>query len=367
MIGGFDTFNAICETFEAAIAEANRYNTMRDPFTGLPLPKGHVYITGLQLNALRDLSQNQKWGGEPWDPKATVDKDQTVLGFVLRMMAAGIDVRLLLWMPTTVQKNKPAPFEALAAEHWSIAAAVQDFDNQLSSPHPPGPGVGGRGIVALDLRTAGPTGAALHQKLIVVRVGAVNVAYCGGIDLAFSRRDFGRSFNKPHGFGDWQSGDTTPRPKDGWPKQKDLGGDRGAGYPKSYPVWDPGRFPEDLPANVYGKGHRFWHDQHLELKGPIVATLEQQFVERWVLDSRVFKFDRTLLSGVIIRCRSRIPARMGACTRFRQLLPSRQPAMPRSRCGGPFLSARTSRRDPSNAGSSRSWPGSRRPSRRQAS
>jgi phosphatidylserine/phosphatidylglycerophosphate/cardiolipin synthase-like enzyme len=74
------------------------------------------------------------------------------------------------------------------------------------------------------------------------------------------------------------------------PKQKQLGG--GAGYPKSYPVWTTGRYPEDLVAKVYGKQYRFWHDHHLELKGPIVATLEQQFVERWVLDSRVYKFDR---------------------------------------------------------------------------
>jgi phosphatidylserine/phosphatidylglycerophosphate/cardiolipin synthase-like enzyme len=280
MIGGFETFNAVRETFEAAIADANA----RTAATGQS--KGHVYITGLQLNALRDLSENQTWRGQPWNPQATVEKDQTVLGFVLRMMAADIDVRLLLWMPTTMQANWPAPFGPLAAEHWSIAAAIQDFDDKL--------GARGRGIVALDLRTAGPTAAALHQKLIVVRVGGVNVAYCGGIDLAFSRRDFGRLYNLPSGAGDWQSGDSTPLSEAGWPKQKDLGPVPGKapGYPTGFPVWKKGRFPEDLPAAVYGKGNRYWHDHHLELKGPIVTTLEQQFAERWMLDGGVFKFDR---------------------------------------------------------------------------
>jgi phosphatidylserine/phosphatidylglycerophosphate/cardiolipin synthase-like enzyme len=281
MIGGYDTFDAIRATFEAAIEDANARSV---PPGG---SKGHVYITGLQLNALRDLSPIQAWGGDrPWSSKTIVDKDQTVLGFVLRMIAA-IDVRLLLWMPTTVQGYS---FQQLAYEHWDIAAAIQDFNAELACF----PG-GGSGIVALDLRTASPTGAALHQKLIVVRVGAVNVAYCGGIDLAFTRRDFGRKWNLPGGAGDWQSGDTTPAPEAGWPHQRYLGRDPGAapGYPTSYPKWSKGRFPEDLPANVYGKGSRFWHDHHLELKGPIVTTLEQQFAERWMLDGRVFKFDRS--------------------------------------------------------------------------
>lgn len=273
MIGGHDTFNAMCETFEAAIAEANRD-------TGAA--KGHVYLTGLKVNALRDLDPGR---AQPWDPSAVVERDQTVLGFVLRMMAAGIDVRMLLWTPTTDQTDAAPELQPLVAEHVSIAAAVQDFDRQLGGK--------GRGIVALDSRTARPESAALHQKAIVVRVGAVNVAYCGGIDLAFSRRDFGRDTG-PHGIGDWQSGAQIPRPKDGWPQQKHLGGQTcvTVGYPRDYPVWDSGRFPEALPQQVYGRGNRHWHDQHLELRGPVVATLEQQFAERWALHGDVRVFDR---------------------------------------------------------------------------
>src|SRR5947208_2680379 len=107
-----------------------------------------------------------------------------------------------------------------------------------------------------SLPTASRTGGPLRQKLNVVRVGAVNVAYCGGIGLAFTRRDFGRKWNLPGGAGDWQSGDTTPAPEAGWPHQRCLGRDPGAapGYPTSYPRWSKGRFPEALPANVYGKG-----------------------------------------------------------------------------------------------------------------
>ncbi len=53
--------------------------------------------------------------------------------------------------------------------------------------------------------------------------------------------------------------------------------------------------PEVLPANVYGRDNQHWHDHHLQLEGPIVATLEQQFAERWIRDgtggARVFDRD----------------------------------------------------------------------------
>lgn len=283
MVGGFATMNAIRDTFEAAIADAF---AQRD--RGVPAGKrGHVYIADWQFNALRDLSTTNPWGGYPWDPRTTVLRDQTALGFVVRMMSAGIVVRLLLWMPTTAQRES---LKNLADEHWSVAAAVQDHNNRLVPPTDPP-----LGAVALDLRTAAPLAAALHQKAIVVRVGAVNRAFCGGVDLAFTRRDFGLGQGMAIATGDWQSGDTSPLPRDGWPKQSPP---PAGGYPH-YPYIDDGRFPEDLPANVYGKGFRYWHDHHLMLQGPVVATLEAQFAERWMLDTdgRVYLFDRKSTIG----------------------------------------------------------------------
>jgi phosphatidylserine/phosphatidylglycerophosphate/cardiolipin synthase-like enzyme len=282
MIGGDLTLIAIRETLEKAVAEAEKLAASKPPGQ-----RGHVYIADWQFNALRDLSSpssDHPWGNSPWNPKLKVQKDQTALGFVLRMMSVGIVVRLLLWMPTTTQRLS---LKNQADEHWSVAAAVQDYNETLQRVLKP---MQPLGVVMLDLRTAAPLSASLHQKMIAVRVGAVNVAYCGGVDLAFTRRDFGLAGVRAIGGGDWQSGKTIPLSGAGWPQQAGLVG----GYP-SFPYMRDGQFPEDLPENVYGSGYRHWHDQHLQLEGPIVATLEQQFAERWILDTngRVYLFNRT--------------------------------------------------------------------------
>jgi phosphatidylserine/phosphatidylglycerophosphate/cardiolipin synthase-like enzyme len=204
-------------------------------------------------------------------------------------MSAGIVVRMLLWMPTTTQATT---MKNLAAEHWSVAAAVQDANNALQKQWGISQPIG---VVALDLRTASPLSASLHQKMIAVRVGAVNTAFCGGVDLAFTRRDFGLEGTQAIGIGDWQSGSTIPIPSQGWPKQSPP---PASGYP-SFPSWNTGQFTEDLPANVYGSGNRHWHDHHLQLHGPIVASIEQQFAERWIIDTggRVYVFSRGSVIG----------------------------------------------------------------------
>ncbi|MCS5692967.1 hypothetical protein NZK33_13380 [Cyanobium sp. FGCU-6] len=290
MVGGYLTFTAICSAFESAIADAQAQAENDVP----PGQRGHVYIADWQFNALRDLSTGNPWGGGPWNPSTTVAKDQTALGLVIRMMAAGINVRILLWMPTSFQRRS---MTNLADEHWSVAAAVQDYNASLQSLWQLNQPIG---VVALDLRTAAPLAASLHQKMIAVRVGQVNIAFCGGVDLAFTRRDFGLSGSQSIGSGDWQSGSTIPLSSAGWPKQSPPPTGSYPDYPyKGSPLLDDGQFPEDLPEKVYGSGYRHWHDQHLQLQGPVVATLEQQFAERWIMDTngRVYTFNRNSTIG----------------------------------------------------------------------
>ena len=286
MVGGFAAMNAIKKAFLAALDDAANQAKNGVP----PGQRGHVYIADWQFNALRDLSSTNPWGGRQWDSTTTVASDETALGLVVRLMSAGIGVRLLLWEPTTAQRR--LALTSLADEHWSVAAAVQDHNRTLQQSWKLDEPIG---VAALDLRIGAPWAAALHQKAIVVRVGAVNAAFCGGVDLAYTRRDFGRSATAFIGTGDWQSGDTTPLPADGWPHQDPPpeGGYPAYPYPGS-PLLDDGRFPEDLPADVYGPGFRYWHDHYLQLAGPIVTTLEQQFAERWIMDSngRVYVYDR---------------------------------------------------------------------------
>jgi len=282
LLGGFAAMNAIRDVLEAAIDDASVQAARGVP----PGQRGHVYVADWQFNGLRDLSENNPWRGEPWNPSTTVTRDQTGLGLIVRLMAAGIKVRMLLWLPTTLQRL--FALKALADEHWSVAAAVQDHNATLQREWALAEPLG---VAALDLRTASPIAASLHQKMLAIRVGAVNAAFCGGVDLAFTRRDFGRATDKLIGIGDWQSGDTIPLPSAGWPRQVPP---PAGGYP-AFPYTDDGRFPEDLPGNVYGHRFRHWHDHHLKLEGPIVATVEQQFAERWIIDAngRVYLFDRS--------------------------------------------------------------------------
>jgi hypothetical protein len=60
----------------------------------------------------------------------TAGKDQTALGLVVRMMSAGIVVKLLLWMPAGIQSKMVSN---LADEHRAVAAAVQDHNSNLQA------------------------------------------------------------------------------------------------------------------------------------------------------------------------------------------------------------------------------------------
>lgn len=296
LIGGYEAMSAMRESLEAAIAQAKQGK------------KGYVYIADLQLSPLRDLSEDNPWDiqNRPWNESDSAKKDQTVLGFILRLMQAGITVRILLWLP--IKASIVAGIGPLMSDHIYIAEVVNKECERLSKSDP---SAKDRGIVALDMRVASPITSTHHQKMMVIRVGEVNVAYCGGVDLAFTRRDAPDAshpyiydpnatlddllnlmeFNPPQFLGgDWQSGKNVPQVFDvkdkthRWPKSPDTI------YDALKDVAKPSHSEPELPKEVYGDDHQIWHDQHLQLQGPIVKTLEEQFCERWHDSGNVHEF-----------------------------------------------------------------------------
>ncbi|WP_067484076.1 phospholipase D family protein [Actinomadura hibisca] len=277
-IGGADTLAAIRDCFEAAIAEAELLGTP-------PGQRGHVYIADWLLNGLRDLSEDNPWGVGSWkDQTGSVARDQTALGLIGRLMAAGIKVRVMVWMPTS---NQGYVMEAQRRQHAALAAAVEELNAHLCAKKD-WAAADPIGVCALDLRTASSITSSLHQKTVIVRVGSVNVAFCGGVDLAFTRRDARRPLNAMAGEGDWQSGSTIPIAADFWPRAARPTGGKEMTFPFADDV--KSQYPEDLAQDVYGQP-RNWHDQHLKLEGPIVGTLEEQFDERWRLPANVAVYD----------------------------------------------------------------------------
>ncbi len=287
LIGGYEAMSAMRESLEAAIGQAEQGK------------KGHVYIADWRLNPLRDLSEDNPWSiqNRPWNEFDSAKRDQTVLGLILRLMQAGIRVRILLWLP--IQASVFAGLGPHMSDHVYIADVVDKECKRLSKNDP---GAIDRGVVALDMRVASPITSTHHQKMMVIRVGDVNVAYCGGVDLAFTRRDAPDATHpcvydpsntlddllvlmksNPPQFlgGDWQSGKNIPEVIDvldrthRWPKSPDTI------YDALKDVSKPLLPDSDLPKEVYGDDYQIWHDQHLGLQGPIVKTLEEQFCERW--------------------------------------------------------------------------------------
>ena len=67
LIGGHAALGAIRDAFEAAIVDAQ----WQGRTASRPGNRGHVYIVDWLLNALRDLSDENPWGGDPWQPGQT--------------------------------------------------------------------------------------------------------------------------------------------------------------------------------------------------------------------------------------------------------------------------------------------------------
>jgi phosphatidylserine/phosphatidylglycerophosphate/cardiolipin synthase-like enzyme len=268
----YAAMSAIRDSLELAITEAKAAGSG-------PGQCGHVYLTDWRFNCMRDLSQGNGWGLCPWSAADLTGNeasiDQTAIGLVLRLMQAGVLVRIMLWCPPSV--SSPAGFGPHIADHFYAARLVAAENTRLMKVAAP-PNGEQIGVVALDMRTADnlivPT-ASHHQKTVVIRGAATSVAYVGGADLAYTRRD------APPLAGDWQSGSGIPDPASGWPKD-DTTNYASLAAADLFTDQQPG----DLPANVYGDGstdwYQVWHDQHARLQGPIVATIESQFAERWI-------------------------------------------------------------------------------------
>jgi phosphatidylserine/phosphatidylglycerophosphate/cardiolipin synthase-like enzyme len=275
-IDGLTAMRAMRNALEAVLAAAGAPGA---PPVG---QRGSVYIADWRFNCLRDLSENNPWhtnwwGAGPWGAGAAA-ADQTAMGLVVRLLQAGVMVRIMLWLPYVIQ-SQVAELPAHVLDHYQAARIVSAESNRLvPNMMPP------LGVVALDARTADPWSGSHHQKMMVIRSAATNVAFVGGVDLAYTRRSNLDPANLPL-FGDWQSGQTIPNPAQWWPQQAGVNyGFQGQGQVPALTTTQE----SDLPETVYGNPtpaageQQMWHDQHLMLEGPIVATIEEQFRERWV-------------------------------------------------------------------------------------
>jgi hypothetical protein len=300
--GGYWAMSAIRDSLVDCLDAARK--KAADPPPTKHGERGLVYIAGWRCNPLRDLSSANSWQTSPWmsgtQPISQADaRDETVLGLLLACIAAGVTVRVMVWMPTNSRPDAAHP-----RDHLFLADAIAK-GNELAKTN-----LGTSfdlGVVCLDSRVSGIAGSH-HQKMCVIRCADATppVAYAGGVDLAWTRRDaplVPSQHSKgevPTAFyaGDWQSGASTaatpgspplgtPWAFDGWP----FGDNPMPEW--MWPVLSVPRPPgdirpgSDLFEEVYGVGRHKWHDQHLRLTGPVVATIEHQFRERWA-DSGIF-------------------------------------------------------------------------------
>jgi phosphatidylserine/phosphatidylglycerophosphate/cardiolipin synthase-like enzyme len=279
LVGGFAVLRSMREDLEQVISNGSG---------------GHVYIADWRFDMLRDLSENNPWRTNSWSDQSgpslpQANADQTAIGLLLRLMQAGVQVRLLVWSPdpgvaSALGHQNPRiinTFHSLlivAAENSRIASSAASSSSDV-------------GVFAIDQRTANRKFATHHQKLLIIRSPSLDVAYCGGVDLAFTRRSGDTQGSPPTSSfipGDWQSGSSIPNPGDVWPR------DATTNYTSVDKVFsehssnhDP-QEPNDLPIPVYGSGPQLWHDQSLRVQGPFVTTLEQAFCERWIDTGVIF-------------------------------------------------------------------------------
>ena len=201
-----------------------------------PLVHGAVYfprlaevVTGLGEG---DLLCFTDWRGDP-DERLTGEPGSEVAQVFCRAAERGVLVKGLLW------RSHLDGLAYSADENRHLGSAVNEAG----------------GEVLLDQRVR-PFGSH-HQKLVVARSGAGDVAFTGGIDLCHSRRDDARHGGDPQGLA--MSPEYGPNPP--------------------------------------------WHDVQLELRGPAVGDLETVFRERWddpaPLDNRLrMAVERRLIKGV---------------------------------------------------------------------
>jgi len=253
-IGGLDSMRAIRTQFQKTIDDAKKATDLKIG------ERGHVYIAGWRLNPNRDISDN------PIPVSEAEDKKNTIWFWISELMKAGVVVRIMLWLPLTTK----AGFDSHINAHIYAAQLMAQLNSEIMSKINPTPD-DDIGVVLLDHRVAEikePDKAAHHQKFIIIRgINGKGVAFCGGVDLAYTRR------SAPGIKGDWQSGNNIP--------------DHTRNIDSNIIV--PGRAGNDLHAGCYGLERQIWFDQHLELEGPIVSTLEEIFRRRWS-DNCMYKF-----------------------------------------------------------------------------
>lgn len=177
-IGGY-------ETLSAPLAASNAGMSVLDALTQALTnaqggQTGHIYVSDWRLNSGRDISQSGQ-------------SVQTPLGLLLKIMDASVQsgtplvkVCALLWLPAV-----PFGLKTHQEEHIAVARTIQVKNQQYLNKV--GSGQPSIGACILDNRvpSAFPTCwfKSHHQKMMLIRVGSLNVAFVGGVDLAFTRRD----------------------------------------------------------------------------------------------------------------------------------------------------------------------------------